>query len=106
MLGSVVNSVRKMCSPAQFYVIVSAIAIIVSMIENMNNGNKFCLAGLECDLGINNVVVFIGQLIYTIVWAIILDSLCKNKYGKLAWTIVLLPAIVGFLMMLMIVTML
>ena len=98
------NKLRKnyniLCTPAQAYILVSAVAIIASLIQNREESHTYCLGNKKCNLQFNNLFIFAGKIIWMIFWAIVLDSLCKNGYKKLAWTVLLLPLIMMFLLLL------
>lgn len=98
MFQNIQTSFNKLCSPAQFHVILSVISILLIFIQNTRNTRKYCVGMYECNLAYSNAIVFMMKVIYMIVWAIILDSLCKNGYKSLAWWIVLLPFISMFIL--------
>ena len=80
-----------LCSPSQVYVLISAVAIIAMLIQNVAEPHKYCVGRFSCKLNFNNLLMFAAKVLYVVFWAIILDSLCKNGYKRLAWGIVLLP---------------
>ena len=91
------NKLRKnynvLCRPSQVYVLISAVAIIAMLIQNIAEPNKYCVGSYSCKISFNNLFVFAAKILYLIFWAIVLDSLCKNGYKDLAWGITLLPFI-------------
>ena len=91
------NKLRKnynfLCRPSQIYVLISAVAIIAMLVQNIAEPNRYCVGKYSCRLSFNNLFVFAAKVLYVVFWAIVLDSLCKNGYKDLAWTIVLLPFI-------------
>ena len=99
---NLVTRLRKnynlLCSPAQLYVLISLISIIMIFFQNMRDSRKYCVGLLSCDLTYSNLVLFALKIGYMILWAIIFDSLCKNGYTNLAWAIVLLPFLAMFIM--------
>lgn len=90
-----------LCSPSQVYVLISAVAIIAMLMQNITEPNKYCIGKYSCKLKFNNLFVFAAKVLYVIFWAIVLDSLCKNGYKNLAWVIVLMPFILLFLLTLL-----
>ena len=97
-----VNNLRKnynlLCTPAQLYVFISLISIIMIFFQNMYDSRKYCVGMLSCELTYNNLILFAFKLAYMVVWAIIFDSLCKNGYTNLSWALVLLPFIAMFIL--------
>lgn len=87
-----------LCRPSQVYVLISAVAIIAMLIQNIAEPHKYCVGKFSCRLTFNNLFVFAAKVLYVVFWAIVLDSLCKNGYKDLAWAIVLLPFILLGLM--------
>jgi ABC-type polysaccharide transport system permease subunit len=98
MIKNLRKNYNLLCSPAQVYILISAIAIITMLIQNINEPRKYCIGRLSCHLNFNNLFLFIVKVLYVIFWAIVLDSLCKNGYKDLAWAIVLLPFFLLFLL--------
>ena len=83
-----------LCRPSQVYVLISAVAIISMLLQNVSDPNKYCVGKYSCRLSFNNLFVFAIKVLYVVFWAIVLDSLCKNGYKNLAWSIVLVPFII------------
>lgn len=94
MIKDVINYLKGVCRPSQIFAIVSSVSLITMLLQNMSgeNYNQLCVGTLKCHMSpLEKMVLFAGKIIYVSVWVIILDSLCKNKYGNLAWALVLLP---------------
>lgn len=98
MFNNLRKNYNKLCSPSQVYVLISAIAIVAMLVQNISEPKKYCLGGYSCKLNFNNLLMFAFKVLYVIFWAIVLDSLCKNGYRDLAWAIVLLPFITLFIL--------
>jgi hypothetical protein len=82
------------CKPTQLFLVVSAFALVSMMVQNMQGDryNQLCVGNMSCRMSpVEKGILFGVQLVYIAVWAVILNSLCKNKYTNLAWAIVLLP---------------
>jgi hypothetical protein len=95
------NVFLKSCSPAKFYLVISLASIVVILIQNLFESYKYCLGPYSCSLDFSNIFVFLAKIIYVLIFAIILDSLCKNNHKKLAWLLVLFPYILMFVLMLL-----
>lgn len=89
-LPSVINN---LCMPAKVYLVLSIISIILYMISMYNVHDTIIEADPDGE-GVEQYTQhgFIMNIIFTIVWIVILNYICKFKYGKkIAWFIVLLP---------------
>lgn len=95
------NLFNKLCRPSQLYFIMSTIALIAILIQNMYepNENIFCLGIHKCETSYMKWLLFIPQVIYILVWTIILNSLCKTGFTELSWLIVLFPFILFFIIL-------
>lgn len=87
------------CTPTKVYLIFSLISILMILFQNINDSRKYCLGMFKCKLNFSNILLFILKLVYTIVWVVILDSLCVNKYENIAWGIVMFPLILMFVLL-------
>lgn len=95
------NLFLKSCNPAKFYLVISLVSIVAILIQNMFESYKYCLGPYTCSLDFSNIFVFLVKIVYVLIFAVILDSLCKNKYKKLAWILVLVPYISMFALLLL-----
>ena len=92
---------RKMCTPATIYFVISLFGLILLGISNLESPDRLCIGDYSCYVG-NNTVVFVLNAIYILFWTFVLDLMCKNGYGSLSWFILLLPFILTFLFLAMI----
>lgn len=88
----------KTCTPAKLYMILSLISILGILVQNLTDSRKYCVGTQTCNLSFPNLFIFLFKLAYVLIWTIILDSLCKNKYTTLAWAFVLLPILLMFVL--------
>ena len=96
--------IKKMCTPAYVYLVVSVIAIIVMMFQNSGNVDMYCLGNYECPVP-STTLVFLFEFLYIAFWTFILDSICKAGYKQFSWFMVLFPFILFFVLLgLMIIT--
>ena len=89
-LPSVINN---LCMPAKVYLVLSIISIILYMISMYNVHDTIIEADPDGE-GVEQYTQhgLIMNILFTIVWIVILNYICKFKYGKkIAWFIVLLP---------------
>ena len=87
---------RKLCTPATIYFVISLIFLIVMGLYNLNETDRLCLGDYSCYVG-NNTMVFLLNAIYILFWTFILDLMCKNGYSSLSWFILLLPFLLSFI---------
>jgi hypothetical protein len=88
-------SVRKLCTPAYVYLVISMISIIVLMFQNMGSNHMFCAGSYSCSVS-NTMLVFTIQLIYVFFWTWLLNKLCENGASVLSWILVILPLVFMF----------
>ena len=87
------------CAPTKIYLVFSLISILGILFQNINDSRKYCLGMFKCKLNFSNIFMFVLKLLYTIIWVIILDSLCANNYENIAWGIVMFPLILMFVIL-------
>ena len=84
------DKIKKLCTPAYIYLVISVLSLISMMFQNTGNNNKFCLGEYECDVS-NTALIFVMQGLYIIFWTFVLNALCKAGYKSISWFLVLLP---------------
>lgn len=92
------KTIRKLCTPAYVYLVISIIAIVAMMIQNGGNHDRFCLGNYECGVE-STAAVFLGQGLYSIFWVFVLNYICKAGYKNISWFLVLLPYILMFIIL-------
>ena len=92
------KKIRKLCTPAYVYLVISVIAIVGMIIQNAGNTNMFCLGDYMCDVE-STAMVFLVQGLYTVFWVFVLDCICKSGYKNISWFLVLLPYILMFIIL-------
>jgi len=86
----IIDKVRKLCTPAYIYLVISVFALVAMMVQNAGNTNKFCLGEFECNVT-NTTLILFAQGIYIIFWTFILNAICNSGYKSVSWFLVLLP---------------
>jgi len=86
---------RKMCTPATLYFIISLVLLIVLGVQNLEDSERLCLGDYSCYVG-SNTLVFLLNAVYILFWTFVLDLMCKNGYSSLSWFVLLLPFILSF----------
>jgi hypothetical protein len=90
--------IKKLCTPAYVYLVVSVIAIVLSMFQNSGNTDVYCMGAYECPVP-NTALVFLIQFAYVAFWTFILDSVCKAGYKQFSWFLVLFPFLLFFVLL-------
>ena len=91
---------RKLCTPASIYFVISLIFLIVMGLNNLNDSDRLCLGDYSCYVG-NNTLVFLLNAVYILFWTFVLDLMCKGGYTSLSWFILLLPFILSLVLLML-----
>lgn len=97
------TKLSQLCMPSYVYFIISALAIVISAIQNMGNNGTYTLGMFSCRVP-SCIAVFIVKVIYILFWTWILNLMCKDGHRGIAWFLVLLPFIMLFVIMGMVMT--
>ena len=92
------KSLKELCTPAFVYFVLSAIGIIVSVIQNLGNSRIYKM-GLFSARVPSTLLVFAVKIIYILFWTWILNLICKDGHKEIAWFLVLIPFILLFVIM-------
>mgnify|MGYP006090974075 FL=1 len=87
-MGSSVTSVKslkqnfnKLCGPAQFYLAMSVVGLIMYVVNMLEHADK-----------LKSTLSIVIHTIIALIWTCVLNWICKMKYGKnIAWFLVFLP---------------
>lgn len=90
-------SLKRLCTPALVYIIISSIAIIIMFFQNYGNRNIYCLGSYNCDVS-SVTTIFIIKILYVLLWTWILSLMCGAGYKNVAWLIILFPFILFFIL--------
>ena len=88
---------RRLCTPAYVYLVISAIAIVIMFLQNFGNTKTYCLGSYNCDVS-NTYMIFVIKIIYVLFWTWILNLICKSGATPIAWFLLLLPFIMFFIL--------
>ena len=88
------KQIRKLCKPAYVYLVLSAITIILMMVQNAGASGTYKVGMYQCPCN-NTAGIFLGKAIYVAFWTFILDAVCKAGYKSVSWFLVLFPMILG-----------
>jgi hypothetical protein len=88
---------NQLCRPSQLYFVLSAVGLLLAMLQNFGNNNLYKLGTMSCRVP-STMIVFIFKVIYILFWTWILNLICKDGYESISWFLVLLPFIMLFLL--------
>jgi hypothetical protein len=89
--------IKKLCTPAYVYLVISMISIILMIVQNAGNTNTYCLGNYACMVS-NTAWVFAGKAFYVVLWTFILNLICSYGYRNISWFLVLFPFILFFIL--------
>ena len=73
------KELRKLCTPAYIYFLISIISIIVIGLQNIGNVNKYCVGKFECEVA-STLGVFAIKMLYVLFWTWMLNVFCRAGY--------------------------
>ena len=92
------TNMKELCNPAAIYFVISIIALVMVLFQNLGNQNSYTVGSFSCRVP-STILVFIVKLIYILFWTWILNLICKDGHTGVSWLLVLLPFILLFVMM-------
>ena len=84
-----------LCSPSLVYFVISVLAVLMMIIQNLGNSTKYNLGNFSMNVP-SVTLVFIVKIMYILFWTWILNLICKDGHKEIAWLLVLLPFILLF----------
>jgi hypothetical protein len=89
------NFINNFCTPAKLYFIISLILLVISLYYDItrNDKDKICLGKLSCKLE-NKPVFYLLNVLFILLWAFVLNLLCRFGWSKLSWFLFLFPYII------------
>jgi len=91
-----VKDIKKMCTPAIVYLLLSIFSLLVLIFSNLGNRTTLCVGEFDCPVD-NVFVVLVIKALYITFITIVLDSLCKNGWSSISWFLVFLPIFFFFI---------
>jgi len=92
------KTLKELCSPALVYFIISIVALVIVLLQNLGNNHSYTVGSFSCRVP-NTMLIFIVKLIYILFWTWILNLICKDGHTGISWMLVLLPWLLLFVMM-------
>ena len=97
-MSSFPKRLKELCLPARVYFIVSIIALIIMLFQNLGNNRMYRLGTLTKKVS-STVLIFLMKLIYILFWTYVLNLICKDGHSSLSWFLVLLPFVLFFVLL-------
>jgi hypothetical protein len=91
------TALKKLCTPAYLYLVVSLLSVFVMLVQNVGNTDTYCVGNYECIVP-STIMVFAVKFFYIAVWTFILNSVCKAGYENVSWIMLLFPFILFFVL--------
>jgi hypothetical protein len=89
-MASFPKSLKELCKPSLVYFIISMMAVVIILFQNLGNNNTYNIGYYSCNVS-NNIIFFIFKIIYILFWTYILNLICKDGHKGLSWLLVLFP---------------
>ena len=86
------KSLKELCNPALFYLVMSILGLLMVAFQNMGNNRELMIGSTMLNLE-NSPVIFIVKLVYILFWTWILNLICKDGHSGISWLLVFLPLI-------------
>ena len=87
----------KLCSPAQFYVVVSLISLVILGVYNFKRPYEYTVGDYSTGLSFNNLFLFVLKLFYIVGWTWVLNKFCHWGWSPVSWLLVLMPFMLFFI---------
>jgi hypothetical protein len=94
-LTKIKATIMSLCTPAFVYFVISAIAFVTMVIQNLGNTDRFCFGKQTCDIP-STLMMFAGQALWIAGWTYLLSYLCRKGHKGWAWALLVLPFILMF----------
>jgi len=89
------KTLKDLCTPAAVYFIISMIALVIVILQNLGNTHSYNMGNFSCRVP-NTMLVFVVKFIYIVFWTYVLNLICKDGHVGISWLLVLLPFILLF----------
>jgi hypothetical protein len=86
---------KNLCTPASLYFVLSALSLLIEVLQNWGNSGQFCLGSFACNVE-STLAILLVQTVFIVFWTWVLDLICKSGNKNIAWFLVLLPYILMF----------
>jgi hypothetical protein len=90
------KGIGTLCTPAYVYLVISTIAIVVMILQNIGSRGIYCIGSYTCDTP-NVAIIFTVKILYVLLWTWILNIICGAGAEGVAWFLVLFPFLLFFI---------
>tara|TARA_B100000073_G_C23425732_1_gene449101 strand:+ start:14 stop:328 length:315 start_codon:yes stop_codon:yes gene_type:complete len=91
------NKIKKLCTPAYLYLVISVISLVIVGLQNLGNSGQYSIGNYSCSAD-NLVTIFLGKLVYIALWTFVLNWICRKGHSAISWVLVLLPFLLFFVL--------
>ena len=92
------TKLSQLCTPSYVYFIISVLAMVIAIVQNMGNNRKYTLGMFSCAVP-SCLAVFVIKVVYILFWTWILNLMCKDGHSGIAWFLVILPFVLLFVIL-------
>jgi len=96
-MASFPKSLKELCKPALIYFIISMIAILIVLFQNLGNSSSYNIGCYSCNVS-NNIIIFIFKIMYILFWTYVLNLICKDGHKGISWLLILFPFLLLFVL--------
>lgn len=96
-MSNIVKDFKSLCTPASIYFVMSAVFLLMGVVQNLGNTNKYCFGKFSCYVN-NTTGIFVLKVLYILFFTWLLNVFCKAGYQRVAWFFLLLPYISLFVL--------
>ena len=89
------KTLKELCTPALIYFIISILALIMLLLQNLGNNSMYNVGSFSCNVP-NTAIIFIIKLLYILFWTYILNLICKDGHTGISWLLLLFPFLLFF----------
>ena len=82
----------NLCMPSKLYMIIGIILLAISYYYDIktNDEEKICLGNVKCAIK-NKPAYYAFNVLFILIWALLLNMLCRYGWIKTAWVIFIFP---------------
>jgi len=84
------KSIKELCMPAMVYFVLSILAILIVLLQNLGNTRKYQIGCYSCRVT-STTLLFVVKIIYVLFWTYVLNLICKDGHKELSWVLLFLP---------------
>lgn len=98
MAFNLMKKINGLCTPAYVYLVISAITLVLMVLQNVGNTHSYCAGNVQCN-NTNTILIFVIKVIYVVFWTWVLNLICEAGWTPISWLLVLVPFLMMFLIL-------